>query len=51
MQTLITYHAQPGSDSEGRLRLLTTITTPDPALGTPHGHDQPARHANPRTSS
>jgi hypothetical protein len=29
MQTLITYHAQPGSDSEQRLRLLTSIDTPD----------------------
>ena len=40
MQALVTYHAQPGSDSEERLRLLASITTPDP--GTPRGHDQPA---------
>jgi transcriptional regulator with XRE-family HTH domain len=40
MQTLITYHARPGSESEERLRLLASITTPDP--DTPHGHDQPA---------
>jgi transcriptional regulator with XRE-family HTH domain len=40
MQTLITYHARPGSDSEERLRLLASITTPDP--GTPRGHDHPA---------
>src|SRR6202035_571650 len=30
MQALVTYHAQPGSDSEERLRLLGTITTTDP---------------------
>jgi transcriptional regulator with XRE-family HTH domain len=51
MQALVTYHAQPGSDSEERLRLLATITTPAPGPGTPHGHDQPTPHANPRTSS
>ena len=27
MQALVTYHAQPGSDSEERLRLLASITT------------------------
>jgi hypothetical protein len=32
---LVTYHAQPGSDSEERLRLLDSITTTDPGtLGT-----------------
>ena len=35
MQALVTYHAQPGSDSEERLRLLDTITTTGP--------DTPAR--------
>jgi hypothetical protein len=31
MQALVTYHAQPGSDSEERLRLLDSIiTTTDP---------------------
>jgi transcriptional regulator with XRE-family HTH domain len=40
MQTLITYHARPGSDSEERLHLLASIFTPDP--GTPRGHDHPA---------
>jgi hypothetical protein len=29
-QTLVTYHAQPGSDSEERLRLLDSITTTGP---------------------
>src|SRR5580693_1673175 len=29
MQALVTYHAQPGSDSEERLRLLASITTTD----------------------
>ena len=28
MQALVTYHAQPGSDSEERLCLLASITTP-----------------------
>jgi transcriptional regulator with XRE-family HTH domain len=31
MQTLITYHAEPGSESEERLRLLATISAPDHA--------------------
>ena len=31
MPALVTYHAQPGSDSEERLRLLASITTTDPA--------------------
>ena len=35
MQALVTYHAQPGSDSEERLRLLASITTPDPDSDTP----------------
>src|ERR1700742_2835431 len=30
MQALVTYHAQPGSDSEERLRLLGSITTTEP---------------------
>jgi hypothetical protein len=30
MQALVTYHAQPGSDSEERLRLLDSITTAGP---------------------
>jgi MmyB-like transcription regulator ligand binding domain len=28
VQTLVTYHAEPGSESEERLRLLTSITGP-----------------------
>jgi hypothetical protein len=44
LQALVTYHAQPGSDSEERLRLLDSITTtfddnPDPAV--PPRLDQP----------
>ncbi len=35
MQALVTYHAQPGSESEERLRLLASITTPHPAPSTP----------------
>src|SRR4029077_16449470 len=35
MQALVTYHAQPGSDSEERLRLLGSITTPHPNPNTP----------------
>jgi len=35
MQALVTYHAQPGSDSEERLRLLASITTTDPDPDTP----------------
>ena len=31
MLALVTYHAQPGSDSEERLRLLDSITTTGPA--------------------
>ncbi|MER5602970.1 helix-turn-helix transcriptional regulator [Streptomyces sp. NPDC002265] len=33
-QTLITYHAQPGSASEERLRLLASMNAPDRAGGT-----------------
>ena len=35
MQALVTYHAQPGSDSEERLRLLDSITTTAPDPDTP----------------
>ncbi len=35
LQALVTYHAQPGSDSEERLRLLASITTTDPDPDTP----------------
>src|ERR1700756_649924 len=35
MQALVTYHAQPGSDSEERLRLLASITTTGPGPDTP----------------
>jgi transcriptional regulator with XRE-family HTH domain len=31
MQTLVTYHAEPGSDSEERLRLLASLSAADPA--------------------
>jgi MmyB-like transcription regulator ligand binding domain len=34
MQTLVTYHAPPGSASEERLRLLASITTSGPAPST-----------------
>ena len=47
MQALVTYHAQPGSDSEERLRLLATITTPGPGPGTPV-RPRPARPHTPR---
>ena len=33
MQTLVTYHAQPGSDSQERLRLLAAIGAPEAAVG------------------
>ena len=49
MQALVTYHAQPGSDSEERLRLLDTITTPHPTP--PYRHDQSTRTRQPRTTS
>ena len=45
MQALVTYHAQPGSDSEERLRLLASITTPHPDPSTP----VPSRSAHPHT--
>ena len=32
MQALVTYHAQPGSESEERLRLLDSITTTDASV-------------------
>jgi len=35
MQAVVTYHARPGSDSEDRLRLLASITTPHPDPSTP----------------
>jgi transcriptional regulator with XRE-family HTH domain len=35
LQALVTYHAQAGSDSEERLRLLDSITTADPDPSTP----------------
>ena len=37
MQALVTYHAQPGSDSEERLRLLASITIPEPDSDIPVG--------------
>lgn len=45
MQTLVTYHARPGSDSEERLRLLASISTPGPAPAPP----QTARPHTPAT--
>jgi hypothetical protein len=44
MQALVTYHAQPGSDSEERLRLLASITTTDPG---PYVRPRPARPHTP----
>ncbi|MEU0187565.1 helix-turn-helix transcriptional regulator [Streptomyces sp. NPDC006207] len=41
-QTLITYHAQPGSTSEERLRLLASMIAPDHVGGTGAVADQPA---------
>jgi transcriptional regulator with XRE-family HTH domain len=35
MQTLVTYHAQPGSESEERLRLLASISAPGAVPGSP----------------
>src|ERR1700749_1213233 len=46
MQGLVTYHAQPGSDSEERLRLLTSITTTGPGPDTP-ARPRPARPHTP----
>ena len=51
MQALVTYHAQPGSDSEERLRLLAGITTPTPTPTPPYRHDQPTRTRQPPTTS
>jgi hypothetical protein len=45
-QALVTYHAQPGSDSEERLRLLASITTTDPGPGT-SVRPRPARQHTP----
>ena len=45
MQALVTYHAQPGSDSEERLRLLASITTTAPGPDTP----VPSRPVHPHT--
>ncbi|MFF3468272.1 helix-turn-helix domain-containing protein [Streptomyces sp. NPDC002619] len=39
-QTLITYHAQPGSASEERLRLLASMNAPDHVSGTRSATDQ-----------
>src|SRR6201995_3066354 len=44
MQALVTYHAQPGSDSEERLRLLASITTTGPDTPVP---PRPARPHTP----
>jgi hypothetical protein len=35
MQALVTYHAQPGSESEEHLRLLASISAPGAVPGTP----------------
>lgn len=43
MQTLVTYHAQPGSGSEERLRLLASLSAPDAAPIAP----APPRSAHP----
>ncbi|MFF4653099.1 helix-turn-helix transcriptional regulator [Streptomyces sp. NPDC001380] len=41
-QTLVTYHAQPGSPSEERLRLLASMHAPDAAGGARAAADRPA---------
>lgn len=51
IQALVTYHAQPGSDSEERLRLLDSITTTGPIPTPPYGHNQPTRTRQPQTTS
>ena len=51
MQALVTYHAQPGSDSEERLRLLASITTPTLTPTPPYGHDQSTCTRRSRTTS
>jgi hypothetical protein len=33
LQTLVTYHAEPGSGSQERLRLLAAISAPEAAAG------------------
>jgi transcriptional regulator with XRE-family HTH domain len=47
LQTLVTYHARPGSESEERLRLLASLSTPGHALTRPvprrSAPDVPAR--------
>jgi hypothetical protein len=48
MLALVTYHAQPGSDSEERLRLLDSITTTGPPTPV---RPRPARPRQPRTTS
>ncbi|WP_369223757.1 helix-turn-helix transcriptional regulator [Streptomyces sp. R39] len=49
-QTLITYHAQPGSASEERLRLLASMNAPDQAAGgTPAATDHPRGPGHPTT--
>jgi hypothetical protein len=45
MQTLVTYHAEPGSGSEERLRLLASLSAPDAAPIAP----APPRSAHPDT--
>ena len=37
LQAMVTYHAQPGSDSEERLRLLASINAPGAVPGRPAG--------------
>ncbi|HEY6786432.1 MAG TPA: hypothetical protein VI365_03890, partial [Trebonia sp.] len=51
MQTLVTYHAEPGSDSEGRLRLLASLSAPAPAPNAASDPSDPslARPARPDT--
>jgi transcriptional regulator with XRE-family HTH domain len=48
MLALVTYHAQPGSDAEERLRLLDSITTTGPGPNTPV-RPRPARPHTPTT--
>ncbi|MCW2941445.1 MAG: DNA-binding protein, partial [Actinomycetia bacterium] len=51
MLALVTYHAQPGSEAEERLRLLASLTIgPDP--NAPHtAATSPARTRQPQTTS
>ncbi|MET8438840.1 helix-turn-helix transcriptional regulator [Streptomyces sp900116325] len=46
-QTLITYHAQPGSASEERLRLLASMNAPHHAGGTPAAAGPSPRRTRP----